>query len=50
MPNVPTAPLRASAEGVSPVGDLLKHTPKSQSREAYEWVLETLREIDFSDY
>ncbi len=39
--------LMASAGGVSPIGDLLSHTAKSKSREAYEQVMETLREIDY---
>jgi hypothetical protein len=45
--SVAASPLKASAASVSHIGDLLKHTPSSQSRAAYEKVLETLREIDF---
>jgi len=41
---------KASAGSVSPIGDLLSHTAKSKSREAYIWVLDTLREIDFEWY
>ncbi len=32
---------------VSPIGDLLSHTAKSKSDEAYEQVMDTLREIAF---
>lgn len=48
MPSAAVSPLRALVVSVSPIGDLLKHTPKSQSREAYEKVIETLRETDFN--
>lgn len=36
------------AASVSPIGDLLSHTAKNQSKATYEWVMDTLREIDFS--
>ena len=39
--------LQASARGVSPIGDLLSHTAKSKSREACQFVLDLLREIDW---
>ena len=35
---------------VSPIGGLLSQTAKSKSDAAYEWVMNTLREIDFQWY
>ena len=37
----------ASPGSASPIGDLLFHTNKSKSRDSCEWVMDTLREIDF---
>ncbi len=40
-------PIPKLAGNVSPIGDLLSHTAKSKSRQAYERVVDILREIDF---
>jgi len=37
-----------SAASVSHIGEFLSHTAKSQSKATYEWVLDTLREKDYS--
>ena len=39
--------LRASRASASPIGGLLKHTPKTKSKTAYEAVMVALRKIDW---